>query len=665
MRGGLAGAGGGGRPMSRGRPLEIAIVGMGCRFPGAGDLCAYWENILAGKDCTRDVPADRWDPARFVGPSSTANDRVTCGRGGYLDSPIEFDAAEHGIMPRTVEGGEPEQFLVLDAATAALDDAGLTPADLKGRRVEVVIGRGNYFNRGNLTRLQHGRIAAQTLAIVSALHPEWSEADRESVRAELKAGLPPFEAATIAGQLTNATAGRIAHRLDLSGAAFVVDAASASSLVALDLAARALTARRADLAIVGGVYVEADVDFPLVFRQLGAMSASGTARPFAADADGMLSGEGVGVLILKRRRDAERDGDRIYAVVQGLGLASDWRGRGLAVPSARGHARAIRRAYRRSGIDPASVMLVEGHGLGVPAADRAELRALNAVFPPPPYGRRALGAVSSMIGHAMPAAGMAGLIKTALAVYHRVLPPTLHSDEPNPLLDASKSAFALNATTRPWIHPDPDTPRRAGVNAFGFAGINAHAVIEEHAASADGDSPGGFRRWETEAILLSAPDRAGLAERARALSAWVGGHPHGSLKDVAYTLNCGDRPSAGGARLGLVASSLADLAEKLSGLLPRLADPACPSAGDGRGTYHWDEPLCTPAPLPWLFSSREKARNTPGCWPTSASISPKSAGSSTLRTASPWNSAISYHQVNTCSFIRPMTLVRYGPRRRE
>ncbi len=402
--------------------------------------------------------------------------------------------------------------------------------------------------------------------------------------------MPPFEAATIAGQLTNATAGRVAHRLDLDGAAYVVDAASASSLVALDLAARALNERRVELAIVGGVYIEADIDFPLVFRQLGAMSPSGTARPFSADADGMLSGEGVGVLILKRRDDAERDGHRIYAIVQGIGLASDGRGRGLPVPSARGHARAIRRAYRRSGIDPGTVMLVEGHGLGVPAADRAELRALNAVFPPPPYGRRALGAVSSMIGHAMPAAGMAGLIKAALSVYHRVMPPTRHAEHPHPLLDPSESAFALNATTRPWIHPDPDTPRRAGVNAFGFAGINAHAVLEEHRASSDSIAPGGFRRWETEAILLSAPDRAGLIDRARALIAWLDRHRDESLKDVAATLNGGEHPP-GSTRLGLVASSPADLSARLAATLPRLDDPSCRTIRDGRGVYYWDEPL--------------------------------------------------------------------------
>ncbi len=287
--------------MSRRGPLDIAIVGMACRFPGARDLFAFWENILGGVDATSDVPSDRWDPAVFFDPDSTANDRVPCRRGGYLDAPIAFDPGAFGIMPNAVDGGEPEQFLILDTAHAALADAGLSGEIPDGRRVEVIVGRGNYFNRGNLTRLQHGRIVAQTLAILESLHPEWSEAEREAVRADLKASLPPFGPATVPGQLTNATAGRVANRLDLSGASYVVDAASASSLVALDLGARSLAGRRADLALVGGVYLEADVDFPLVFRQLGALSQSGQSKPFARDADGMLSGEGVGVVVLKRR----------------------------------------------------------------------------------------------------------------------------------------------------------------------------------------------------------------------------------------------------------------------------------------------------------------------------------------------------------------------------
>ncbi len=365
----------------RPRPLDVAIIGMACRFPGAGDLFAYWENLLAGRAAIGDVPADRWDTSIHYDRASAGPVRVGGRRGGYLEAPISFDAASFGIMPRTVEGGEPEQFLVLDAARSALADAGLLDRMPDRRRVEVVIGRGNYFNRGNLTRLQHGRVIEQTLGVLRALHPEWPESDVEAIRDDLRSCLPPFEAATIPGQLTNATAGRVADRFDLAGASYVVDAASASALVALDLGARALASRRADLAIVGGVYLEADVDFPMAFSRLGALSRSGEARPFCEDADGVIPGEGAGVVILKRLRDAERDGDRVYAVVRGVGVASDGKGAGLAAPDARGHLRAIRRAYRLSGVDPATVGLIEGHGLGVPAADRAELRALPRRLP--------------------------------------------------------------------------------------------------------------------------------------------------------------------------------------------------------------------------------------------------------------------------------------------
>jgi acyl transferase domain-containing protein/phosphopantetheinyl transferase (holo-ACP synthase) len=577
--------------MSRSRAAEIALVGMGCRFAGSGDLVTYFENIVAARDCTREVPADRWDPAVFFDPHSPAADRVPCCRGGYLDSPLRFDAAAHGIMPRTALGGEPEQFLVLETAMAALADAGLTTRDVASSRVQIVIGRGNYFNRGNLTRLQHGRMIAETIALLSALHPEWSELERQAVRADLRSSLPPFEAATIPGQLTNATASRLAHRLDAKGASFVVDAASASSLVALNLAMMALLNKQSDLAIAAGVYLEADVDFPLVFRQLNALSPSGTARPFSSSADGMLPGEGAGVVILKRRADAERDGDRIYALVQAVGVCSDGRSPGLAVPSARGHARAIRQAFRRSGIDPATVMLVEGHGLGVPAADRAELRALNSVFPAPLHGKRHLGAVSSMIGHAMPAAGMAGLIKVALALHHRVLPPTLHADKPHPLLDRPDSAFALNPSARPWIHASSEYPRRAGVSAFGLAGVNAHAVLEEHAASADGPSARALRGWDTEAILLSAPDRAGLIKTVRELIDRLPRRSGEPLLNVAYTLNSACRDRQGPVRLGLVASSVADLSQQLTVVLERLGDPAGRSIRDGRGIYYWDDPI--------------------------------------------------------------------------
>ena len=585
----------------RGRPLDVAIVGMACRFPGARDVASFWENVLLGRSAVGDVPADRWDPAVFFDPDSKANDRVYCRRGGYLDGPVTFDPTRYGIMPIAVDGGEPEQFLVLDAARAALEDAGLPSGAPAGARVEVVIGRGNYFNRGNLTRLQHGRIVAQTLAVLEALHPEWTEAERAAVRDDLKASLPPFEAGTIPGQLTNATAGRVAERLNLSGASYVVDAASASSLVALDLGARALVDRRADLSVVGGVYLQPDVDFPMVFSRLGALSRRGEARPFTRSADGTLPGEGVGVVVLKRLADAERDGDRVYAVVKAVGLASDGRGAGLAAPSARGHARSIRRAYRMAGVDPATVDLVEGHGLGVPASDRAELRALHATFPRPAHGRRALGSLTALIGHAMPAAGIAGVIKTALALHHRVIPPSPDSGEPHDLLAAGGGKFELNPTARPWVHGDEQNPRRAGVNAFGFAGVNAHAVLEEHAPSADGATPGCMPRWDSEAVLLGAEDRAGWVALAGALLDWLdaGVNATVDLKDLAYTLNTGQGRFP--FRVGLVATSAADLREKLRAAVARISDPGCKSVRDAKGTYFWAEPLGGPGRLAFLY----------------------------------------------------------------
>lgn len=577
--------------MRPGKAYDVAIVGMGCRFPGAPDLFTYWANCLANRDQTREVPADRWPLAQFHDPAPRSNDRLACRRGGYLDTPIDFDSAALGVMPLAVTGGEPEQFLVLDAARAALDDAGIDPRQLDRWRVQVVIGRGNYFNRGNLLRLQHGRIAAQTVGLLAAIHPEWTADDLERIRQDLKSSLPPFEAATIPGQLTNATAGRLAHQFDLSGASFVVDAASASALVALDLGSRALIERRADLVLVGGVYLEADVDFPLVFRQLNLLSPSGRARPFCADADGMVCGEGVGVVVLRRLRDAERAGDRVYAVLKGVGLASDGKAQGLTAPSAKGHARAMRRAYRMAGIRPETVGLIEAHGLGVPAADRAELRALKHVFPRPEGNPRALSAGASQIGHAMPAAGMSALIRAALALHHRTLPPANTGQNPDPRVAAG--GFELIASARPWIHGDSQAPRRAGVNAFGFAGASAHAVLEEHPASADGMTPGALLEWDSEAILLAASGPLELAERVRSLRERLARNHRVSLKDLAFTVNSEltEQERNQEARLGIVAASRDELDRHLAAIEARLRDSTCRQVRDARGLYFWAEPL--------------------------------------------------------------------------
>ena len=585
--------------MRRGRAYEIALVGMSCRFPGAPDLFAFWANILANRDLTREVPAERWPLEAFYDPDSCANDRVACRRGGYLDTPIPFDPAAYGIMPLAVAGGEPEQFLVLDAARAALADAAMTPGDLDRGRVEVVIGRGNYFNRGNLIRLQHGRMVAQTVGLLAVLHPEWTAEDLELLRHDLKASLPPFEAATIPGQLTNATAGRLADRLDLNGASFVVDAASASSLVALELGSRALIERRADLALVGGVYVEADVDFPLVFSQLGVLSRSAHGTAFLGRRGRPHSRRG------SRRRGpqaaARRRACRRSDLCRGEGR---WTGQRRAKP--RPHLPEQQGPCPRDPAGPSRLGDRSGdrrahRGAWAGGADGRSSRASRvATRVPATEGRVARpGAVSSQIGHAMPAAGMAGLIKTALALHHRLLPPTRGADRPDPRLAAS--GLELLPAARPWIHGDSQNPRRAGVSAFGFAGINAHAVLEEHAASADGITPGAILEWDTEAFLLAADDRAGLADLVGWLRDRLNGGTRHSLKDLAFTLNTGSPAAAGRARLGIVAASHDELAAHLAAIEPRLREPSCRQVRDARGLYYWEQPLGREGTLAFLF----------------------------------------------------------------
>ena len=527
--------------MSRSRPLDVAIVGMACRFAGAEDLDTFWRNILEARDGTGELPLGRRDPDVDNAPFGRR-------RGGYLGAAVPVDLSAIGIEPSAVDGLGPEQLLVLDAAIAALRDARIDVRKINRSRVEVIVGRGNDFNRGH-----------------------------------------------------RSTAGHVARRLGLTGVAFDVDAVHASSLLAVDLAARSLASRRADLALVGAIYLESNVDVMMGIRKPGMLSESGVTRPFSADADGLLPGEGVGLVALKRLADADRDGDRVYAVLRGIGLAGGGDDSRLASPNARWQSRAIRRAYRRSGVDPATVGLIEGQGLGLPDADRAEIRAIRAVFPSPIVGTRSLGAVSSMIGHAMAAAGMAGLIKAALALFHRTLPPTLHADRPHPLLRRNDRPASLNAALRPWVHGRCSAPRRAGVNAFGFAAINAHAILEEHPDSANGPRGGALPIWETEAILLAAPDRNALADRADRLRDWLLRNPGLPLKDLAATLNLGNPDSAGPARLGLVARTTADLADRLSAVRDRLRDTALPAVRDARGAYYWDRPVGLEGGLAFLF----------------------------------------------------------------
>jgi acyl transferase domain-containing protein/phosphopantetheinyl transferase len=579
---------------------DVAIIGMACVFPGAPDLDAFWCNIVNKVDAITDVPPERWDPHIFFDPKSFANDRVYSKRGGYLTYPVQFNPSDVGVIPITVIHGEPEQFLALMVAHQALADAGYLDRPTNRERTQVIMGRGNYLNRGILTMMQHVRGAEDALRIVQRVRPDFTERELREIKEELKANLPIFNTDTAPTLIPNLTTGRIANRLDLMGTNFTVDAACASSLIAAEIGVRDLLTQKCDLAMVGGIYVSTDVGFQSIFCQLHALSHRSQIRPFDKDADGLLLGEGAGCMVLKRLEDAERDGDRIYAVIKGVGTSSDGRALGVLAPRVEGEELALRRAYDMAGVSQKTVQLIEAHGTATIAGDLAEVQAMTRVFGhrggPLPWC--ALGSIKSMIGHLMPAAGIAGLIKTTLALYHKTLPPTLNYETPNPRLELEKTPFYVNTETRPWIHAADQTPRRAGVNAFGFGGINAHVILEEYRHSEEAELPSHLLQWETEVCVVQGATRQDLTEHMQRIQQYLAGAPQIALKDLAYTLNMElTQPY----RMAIVASSVDDLGKKIERAVQRLAEPQRQQIKDREGIYFFEAPLSQEGKLAFLF----------------------------------------------------------------
>ena len=459
----------------------VAIVGMAGIFPGAPDIAQYWRNIVDGVDAISEVPEQRWDKV-FYDPESTAVDRFYCKRGGFVDDYVDFDPLQFGVMPKAAQSADPDQLLSLRVGVEAMRDAGYTTREFARERAGIVIGRGNYLSAGTLRLEQHVRHVQQTLQILGDLLPDIGAERLAQVRTQLQAQLDYYGPDVAVGMIPNLVASRLANRLDLHGPAYTVDAACASSLLAVEQSCQLLGSGDCDLMLAGGLHFTHDLTFWATFCQLGALSRSQQVKPFSRNADGILAGEGIGLVVLKRLVDAERDGDRIYAVIRGVGSASDGRGASLLAPAVEGQLLALRRAWQHTALDPRQIGLVEAHGTGTPTGDETELETLRRFFGAAEAAeagddRRAIiGSVKSMIGHTMPAAGVAGLIKAALSIYHGVLPPTLHCEEPHELI--AQTRFRAIGRREPWC----DATRIAAVNAFGFGGINAHVVLAQHSA---------------------------------------------------------------------------------------------------------------------------------------------------------------------------------------
>jgi acyl transferase domain-containing protein/NAD(P)-dependent dehydrogenase (short-subunit alcohol dehydrogenase family)/acyl carrier protein len=458
--------------------IPVAIIGIGCFFAKSANLTQYWRLLYHGIDAIEDPPASHAHLKAYFHDNPKMADHIYCNRGGFLP-PVDFDPTQFGIPPSALEATDTSQLLGLLAAQMALADAGYGKdgKPFEKEKTSVILG---------VTGTQE-----LVVALGSRLgHPRWRQALQQSgidpqkseeVIRRISDSYVGWQENSFPGLLGNVVAGRICNRLDLGGTNCVVDAACASSLAALHLGILELLSGRSNMVITGGVDTLNDIFMHMCFSKTGVLSKTGNARPFSKLADGTVLGEGVGLIVLKRLCDAKSDGDRIYAVIKGLGSSSDGRSQSIYAPRADGQVRALRLAYEQADVKPDTIDLLEAHGTGTRVGDQVEFDALRQLFGrEPEFSQRcALGSVKSMIGHTKAAAGVAGLIKSALALYHKVLPPTLKADEPDPALQIEKSPFYLNTAARPWLS-GPNRPRRSGVSAFGFGGSNYHVVLEEH-----------------------------------------------------------------------------------------------------------------------------------------------------------------------------------------
>lgn len=551
----------------------IAIIGMACIFPQAPDLHAFWNNILGGVDAIGE-PVEDWGARRYLEAG-----RIKTPFGGYLKDLYRFDPREFGIMPNSVAGGETDQYLALRVARDALADAGYLDAGADHSETGIVLGHSAYLHAGQVTVIQNNIVIDQTMDLVRAAMPHMEEAALQELRAMLLKKLPPTNADNAPGLVPNMMTGRIANRLNLRGPNYVLDAACASSLLAVAAAADELRTGRSRMMLAGGVNATLPADVNASFTQLGALSARGKVRPFEAGSDGTLLGEGLGVVVLKRLDDAIADGDRVYAVLRGVGHSSDGKGTGLLAPSHDGETLAIRRAYAGTGIDPASVDLVEAHGTGIPLGDKTEIASLGSVFGErsAPVGTKALGSVKSMISHCIPAAGIASLIKMSLSLHHRTLPPTL-CEQVNPELGIDKTPFYINTAVAPWMVP-VGQPRRAAVNSFGFGGINAHAILEQAPEAAV--APGRMTDWPAELCVLSADGAEALVAKLEELSAGLERNPGWTLAEVAAALAAADRD--GEHRVAIIAKDRAKLASSIAQAVSKVRSGKVGAGPGGRG----------------------------------------------------------------------------------
>ena len=463
----------------------IAIVGAGAILPDAPNVTAFWENVKQGRYSISEVDPKRWDPSLYYDPDPAAPDKSYSKIGGWVREfpwePIKWHLA---IPPKVVDAMDGAQKWAIASTREALEDYGYPKRPLDANRTAVILGNAMAGEKHYLTSLrvyfpEYARELSESASFAALPSSVRADITRE-LHDRMGKLLPEITEDSMPGELANCIAGRIANIFNFHGPNFVCDAACASAMAAICSAVEGLVENDFDVAITGGIDRNMGAPTFVKFCKIGALSATGS-RPYAEGADGFVMGEGAAIFVLKRLADAERDGDKIYAVLRGMGGSSDGKGKGITAPNPAGQRFAIERAWQNTGLSPASATLMEGHGTSTKVGDVVEVQSMIEVLGGchVPSASIALGSVKSNIGHLKGAAGAAGFLKVALALRDKWLPPSVHCEHPNPDIDFAHSPFYVNTQLKPWDVP-ADGVRRAGLSAFGFGGTNFHAVMEEY-----------------------------------------------------------------------------------------------------------------------------------------------------------------------------------------
>ncbi|MDZ8188307.1 MAG: type I polyketide synthase [Nostoc sp. ChiSLP02] len=527
----------------------IAIVGIGCRFPGANNPEEFWHILSNGIDAISEVPKERWDVDNFYHPQPATPGKMSTRYGGFIEGVDSFDPAFFGISPREAERIDPQQRLVLKVVWEALENAAIVPASLSGSQTGVFIGIGNY---------DYGIVISKDLERINAYDGT--------------------------GNTLGVAANRVSYLLNLRGPSLAIETSCSSSLVAIHLACRSLENAESDLCLVGAVSLMLSPQQTIIYSQARMMASDGRCKTFDASADGYVRGEGCGIVVLKRLRDAIRDGDRIQAVIRGTAINQDGLSNGLTAPNGPSQQAVIRQALENAGVEPSQINYVEAHGTGTSLGDPIEVRSLKTVLMP---GRSAeqpclIGSVKTNIGHLEAAAGMAGLIKVVLALQHKKIPAHLHLKELNPYISLAGTPMGIPTELQPW-NVNGGT-RLAGISSFGFGGTNAHIIVEE-AVSKEGVGTGTYTDPESffptssplaltasasrplHLLSLSAKSEQALQDLGQRYVDFLARYPELSLADICFTASTGR--SHFDYRLAVSAESVEQLKEQLSAFVAR------------------------------------------------------------------------------------------------